>query len=85
MYVKRYRVADIRQVDPRMRGGDAYQINYPTYSEGRSPHARGRQGGSTHERYIQGSIPACAGETTREDAADLATRVDPRMRGGDRS
>ena len=71
------------QVDPRMRGGDITVRRSAMESEGRSPHARGRR--ARHEAADSGggSIPACAGETGQPQPWQVATQVDPRMRGGD--
>ena len=71
-------------VDPRMRGGDRRQGRRRRGHQGRSPHARGRLHENAQWQGADGSIPACAGETTVAAFRDSALRVDPRMRGGDR-
>ena len=50
-------------VDPRVCGGDAFRLTKPANIKGRSPRVRGRRGGVRFNPNIEGSIPACAGET----------------------
>ena len=51
-------------VDPRMRGADTWMRKARLSRAGRSPHARGRLYRFLQCSYIQGSIPACAGQTS---------------------
>ncbi len=65
-----------------MRGGGTNGDSSVDQSEGRSPHARGRQLYVIKEGGIVGSIPACAGEALQRLLVRGFRRVDPRMRGG---
>ena len=69
-------------VDPRMRGGGRTMKWIPAFSQGRSPHARGRQSQLKRIHAMIRSIPACAGEACKKGLITIQTRVDPRMRGG---
>ena len=71
------------QVDPRVRGGDSRRSSPAPGARGRSPRARGRQAPRISRIFVGGSIPACAGETKKNVAANLEAKVDPRVRGGD--
>ena len=72
----------LQQVDPRMRGGGLLTDSSATPLYGRSPHARGRQTHKTIKRMPIRSIPACAGEATKNNVLHYKHTVDPRMRGG---
>ena len=66
-----------------MRGGDAGTNQTVWGATGPSPHARGRLDVLAFELDLEGTIPACAGET-RPTPVHLSRRRDhPRMRGGD--
>ena len=73
-----------QQVDPRVRGGDQLTDGAADLSMGRSPRTRGRRCGCGAESGCGGSIPAYAGETDLHYETIAASRVDPRVRGGDR-
>ena len=72
-------------VDPRVRGGDDIPASGQRPCKGRSPRARGRRAAKAIGISSVRSIPACAGETVDGQTLSLAMRVDPRVRGGDRS
>jgi len=72
-----------REVDPRSRGGDGTMRPAEGRLSGRSPLTRGRRLALGNPRSGRGSIPAHAGETCSRASRVLATRVDPRSRGGD--
>ena len=55
------------------------------FAWGRSPRTRGRPDPVTQASLGKRSIPAYAGETPPGLACAVATRVDPRVRGGDSS
>ena len=69
-------------VDPRLRGGAVDVRDSLVGSLGRSPLARGSQGGQLYPRGLSRSIPACAGEPSSACVLRLFTPVDPRLRGG---
>jgi len=73
------------RVDPRVRGGSppAHAAQQPR--GGRSPRARGKRPGRIGFGYDRRSIPACAGEATRQPRRTRPLRVDPRVRGGSSS
>ncbi len=73
------------RVDPRVRGGDASARMISRAGMGRSPRARGRRCTQEAAALGQGSIPACAGETSSATCTAPLPRVDPRVRGGDSS
>ena len=67
---------------PRTRG-DTTTPAVARYTPGRSPRTRGRRYGFPYPYPTGGSIPAYAGETQLVFLGLDATRVDPRVRGGD--
>ena len=71
------------EVDPRVRGGDGSRRFRAFFVPGRSPRARGRRDGVDDFLALLGSIPACAGETSRSGGCVEPRQVDPRVRGGD--
>ena len=73
------------RVDPRVRGGDAYQQIKVPYSRGRSPRTRGRLFSEPLSRRALRSIPAYAGETESACRRLRRGQVDPRVRGGDQA
>ncbi len=69
-------------VYPRMRGGAVAIRQQRQQSPGLSPHARGSLQQEFADGYIEGSIPACAGEPPSQRVEAWASTVYPRMRGG---
>jgi hypothetical protein len=58
---------DVRQVHPRVCGGDRPSRESAEGSTGPSPRVRGRHARVPELRSPQGSIPACAGETAMDE------------------
>ena len=71
-----------RKVYPRLCGGNLYQGVAQTQYLGLSPLVRGKPWDPGLDGCIHGSIPACAGETISCSQTFLATRVYPRLCGG---
>ncbi|BCX82594.1 hypothetical protein MIT9_P2180 [Methylomarinovum caldicuralii] len=82
----RYRLVPFRQyeVDPRGRGGAVHHNTDQRMRMGRSPRARGSQGGRGLFHLFHRSIPAGAGEPFHHDRYRHLCKVDPRGRGGAR-
>ena len=72
-----------RRVHPRVCGGDALRLSASASDGGPSPRVRGRRKLGIALGALQGSIPACAGETAPNTAAVTAGKVHPRVCGGD--
>ena len=70
------------RVYPRLCGGTPLEIIGATISDGLSPPVRGNleEGGLLY--YLDGSIPACAGEPIASSAGSSTRRVYPRLCGG---
>ena len=69
-------------VYPRVCGGNYWrQGNYPM-KQGLSPRVRGKRWGISCSPSVEGSIPACAGETPPRPAPAAPERVYPRVCGG---
>ena len=64
-----------------MRGEHPVNHMVEEHARGSSPHARGTQTVSSHERHTRGIIPACAGNTRRSARNTSTSRDHPRMRG----
>ena len=71
------------RVDPRSRGGDQACFIDQALVKGRSPLTRGRPEQESAALLDERSIPAHAGETTRNLNFLATYKVDPRSRGGD--
>ncbi len=70
-----------RRVHPRVRGEQSV-TSAPVYGAGGpSPRARGAGGGEQQSAHDRGSIPACAGSSTRPRTPRPSPRVHPRVRG----
>ncbi len=69
-------------VYPRVCGGTPTIAQQPAPDEGLSPRVRGNRGRSSRAARPGGSIPACAGEPSKADAAPRRARVYPRVCGG---
>ena len=72
----------VRQVHPRVCGGNATSPRMCCEVKGPSPRVRGKRDGDGGGGHLPGSIPACAGETTRRRASPASGRVHPRVCGG---
>ena len=69
-------------VYPRVGGGNAAALERAEEPEGLSPRGRGKLSGYPSLTSFLGSIPAWAGETRRDFAANFADEVYPRVGGG---
>ena len=67
---------------PRVRGGTTGESACASPENGLSPRARGNPHPSNARSTVAGTIPACAGEPLPLEAAWLAARDYPRVRGG---
>ena len=65
-----------------MRGGTVDERGIDFCAKGLSPRARGNPTIQGKLVVLNGSIPACAGEPSRENAGGIHTWVYPRVRGG---
>ena len=70
------------RVYPRVCGGTRDRVGSGVKGAGLSPRVRGNPRRSGHAPARPGSIPACAGEPTRDDTADVRKWVYPRVCGG---
>ena len=68
---------------PRMRGEDVRLPAWPHPVWASPPHARGRHVWPSHDGYIPGITPACAGKTRSRGSSRACRRDHPRMRGED--
>ncbi len=68
-------------VDPRVCGAASTNGLRANTNPGRSPRVRGSQSAQANERSLVGSIPACAGQPRRNQAAPRRLKVDPRVCG----
>ena len=64
-----------------MRGENDPPMDFPNFSAGSSPHARGKLTVAMAEYTPQRLIPACAGKTGRCPQSRQSARAHPRMRG----
>src|SRR5690606_29426556 len=69
-------------VDPRVCGGNAARPGRSPGRDGRSPRMRGKRAPDGDGPMATGSIPAYAGETSRNTRIRRRLRVDPRVCGG---
>ena len=69
-------------VHPRVCGGTVTNATAIMAQSGPSPRVRGKHRRVEHERFVHGSIPACAGETTVKIRSSNAAKVHPRVCGG---
>ena len=70
------------QVHPRERGGSFACTTPIPQRAGPSPRARGKPIKYTDDGWVEGSIPASAGEAHSHGSATWSARVHPRERGG---
>ena len=62
--------------------GEHYEGNpVEALVQGSSPHARGTLGGQAQSGFLEGIIPACAGNTMAVRFSRMDVRDHPRMRG----
>ena len=71
-----------RPVYPRVCGGTQCDRIGQTWGSGLSPRVRGNLETTGVVLPLDGSIPACAGEPTFREIADVIERVYPRVCGG---
>ncbi len=71
----------ISTVDPRVRGAAAKARKVRASLWGRSPRARGSRCHLPATINPRRSIPACAGQPSRNSSRVISARVDPRVRG----
>ena len=72
------------EVHPRVCGGNISSIFIARSRVGPSPRVRGKRVEAVNHGENFGSIPACAGETSRDRRFTLSSRVHPRVCGGNR-
>ena len=70
------------RVYPRVCGGNVLDTRPAIFLSGLSPRVRGKPGGGASGLRYRRSIPACAGETAQPAKATAASRVYPRVCGG---
>ena len=70
-----------RRDHPRVRGEHMMDMDQLLSARGPSPRARGALILATATVGVAGTIPACAGSTTRRDLSSSASRDHPRVRG----
>ena len=72
----------MRQVYPRVGGGNASETAPRKPHKGLSPRGRGKPSEEAHAPSGRGSIPAWAGETGRLTTGGASPKVYPRVGGG---
>ena len=75
-------IASAEWVHPRVCGGNAHWMSYPRSTNGPSPRVRGKPVGASCASTLIGSIPACAGETWKNQRRKKREKVHPRVCGG---
>ena len=70
------------RVYPRVCGGNPFPHLRPIHITGLSPRVRGKPDPIPHQRDVEGSIPACAGETVDGFSTVADGGVYPRVCGG---
>ena len=66
---------------PRMRGENNSKAVFTAFTEGSSPHARGKLAAWIRDNESKRLIPACAGKTRKQPALKPQEGAHPRMRG----